>query len=760
MASTQLSLHDGRLLEFQNAELASTLTRLHTLDQAYCLGENNVAHVKIGDNLLLVDVGFHVNRRLLETHLLAFDPQQPFSVRATSGSVHRSLEEALLASGWLGALSSLSSAHMAMYEGISTTSYLAPGQLVVSTGTFGGEAAVLKTIVAGGNVQMSEGPDRIILDVPLDFSRIDSKLTELEREILEKQDILSASPPLRIENNEISINLSSLPSSAQVSANASAIVALQEGKQDKLTPNATIAAGALPVNLEASRVRNLFGVEPLEVKLEPLFDNVSVGIKYLSPLVLRDGALSVDPGAVGPLVASAGNPATVVETENGTPLIQTFWLTDSSFTNISGELHVLNDIFCGQQSVLGLISFVESVLKRSRQPGVQTTYLEVGEGGLFVKKEENSLSNVRFLPDGSTSFPGPAEFLDGLVVDGVAFASKQDSIVSDPPEGYISLLEGSILKSVRFEGFDVLSNESRLMVSAEPITQTAGAALSKAENNEARIDDAVNRILALEVAPSVSSVHTLADTLVRFGAPVVCDFDLEVTGTLTASAIFGGAAVQISNNIASAISGKQDKITADAPEGYTSLLEGNILKSVAFESLEVQVGPDRLVVSAEPVSRVAETALLKAENNEARIDDAVNRIDSKQAAFDVGDGLRFESVSPGSPLRLRALSPFHICGQIRGDGTVVFSKGRSGFSSSRVEQGGYEILFDQPHPDGSNYVATFSTIADPRIGPLTPSPQNGTVSSTGFKLISEYANQSGSDYSAQWDAPFVNILVV
>ena len=62
---------------------------------------------------------------------------------------------------------------MAMYEGTSTTSYLAPGQLVASAGTFGGEATVLKTIVAGGNVEMLAGPDKIILSVPLDTSPID-----------------------------------------------------------------------------------------------------------------------------------------------------------------------------------------------------------------------------------------------------------------------------------------------------------------------------------------------------------------------------------------------------------------------------------------------------------------------------------------------------------------------------------------------------------------------------------------------------------
>ena len=60
------------------------------------------------------------------------------------------------------------------------------------------------------------------------------------------------------------------------------------------------------------------------------------------------------------------------------------------------------------------------------------------------------------------------------------------------------------MNSVRFEGFDVLSNATRLMVSAEPITQKAEYALSQAENNESRLDDA-----AREFPERVECSHAL-----------------------------------------------------------------------------------------------------------------------------------------------------------------------------------------------------------------------------------------------------------
>ena len=77
-----------------------------------------------------------------------------------------------------------------------------------------------------------------------------------------------------------------------------------------------------------------------------------------------------------------------------------------------------------------------------------------------------------------------------------------------------------------------------------------------------------------------------------------------------------------------------------------------------------------------------------------------------------------------------------------------------------MEQGGYIITFDEAHPDGSDYIVTFGTVADPKIGPLTPSSQNGTMSATGFKVIVEYANQNPGDFSSQWDPIALNIMVL
>ena len=102
MSAILLRLHDGRLVDFTAEELGATIARLAALDQLYCLGRDQIVHARVGDRLLLIDAGWFVNRRLIETHILTPDPSFAFGIRATQGQIHRSLEEALRASGWLG----------------------------------------------------------------------------------------------------------------------------------------------------------------------------------------------------------------------------------------------------------------------------------------------------------------------------------------------------------------------------------------------------------------------------------------------------------------------------------------------------------------------------------------------------------------------------------------------------------------------------------------------------------------------------------
>ena len=54
--------------------------------------------------------------------------------------------------------------------------------------------------------------------------------------------------------------------------------------------------------------------------------------------------------------------------------------------------------------------------------------------------------------------------------------------------------------------------------------------------------------------------HKLLNNSVTFGTPVVCQFDLSCQ-TLTASSIYGGAAIQITNAINNAVATKQDQLS-------------------------------------------------------------------------------------------------------------------------------------------------------------------------------------------------------
>ena len=128
---------------------------------------------------------------------------------------------------------------------------------------------------------------------------------------------------------------------------------------------------------------------------------------------------------------------------------------------------------------------------------------------------------------------------------------------------------------------------------------------------------------------------------------------------------------------------------------------------------------------------------------------------TKQAAFTAGEGLQFGVDLATGAYELKALSPFWVAGEVAANGTKVSSKGRVDFTSSRVEQGGYTITFNQAHPDGSSYLVSSITVAQTHVGPLTAAVQIGTRTATQMKLILEYRSSgSGGDFSAQFDAIF------
>ena len=138
-----LTLHDGSVASFTVAELAQALTRLTSTNQSYCLGTQDTAHVRVGPNLLVMDVGWFVGRKLIEGYGIAYDSTFPFEVRFTLGTSHYTLKEALAGAGYMGAaaVTDLAQVYMGMYFGGGAQTYLKAGQLVKSQGVFQGEAA-------------------------------------------------------------------------------------------------------------------------------------------------------------------------------------------------------------------------------------------------------------------------------------------------------------------------------------------------------------------------------------------------------------------------------------------------------------------------------------------------------------------------------------------------------------------------------------------------------------------------------------------
>lgn len=109
-----LSLFFGGMRSYTGAELALTLAQLTAADQALC-SSGDVAHVAVGSGLLLVDVSYPANRRLVETFTLKHLASNPFGLEATQGMTGYTLQEAMLMCG-SGLFASLSDIYMELFE--------------------------------------------------------------------------------------------------------------------------------------------------------------------------------------------------------------------------------------------------------------------------------------------------------------------------------------------------------------------------------------------------------------------------------------------------------------------------------------------------------------------------------------------------------------------------------------------------------------------------------------------------------------------
>ena len=76
--------------------------------------------------------------------------------------------------------------------------------------------------------------------------------------------------------------------------------------------------------------------------------------------------------------------------------------------------------------------------------------------------------------------------------------------------------------------------------------------LLKADKSFSVNESAVGDITCNSLTVGTPSIHNLTNTAVTFGTPVTCQYDLSC-GTLASSSIYGGASIQIQQNIDTAI---------------------------------------------------------------------------------------------------------------------------------------------------------------------------------------------------------------
>ncbi len=104
----------------------------------------------------MVDVGWPVGRRLVESYQIGLDATLPYGLRFLLGQAVHTLYQALAGAGYVGhATPTLAQVYMGMYNDGAQV-YVAAGQLVVNGGAFLAAPAQLKTLSAGANVALAD----------------------------------------------------------------------------------------------------------------------------------------------------------------------------------------------------------------------------------------------------------------------------------------------------------------------------------------------------------------------------------------------------------------------------------------------------------------------------------------------------------------------------------------------------------------------------------------------------------------------------
>jgi len=144
-----LHLFFGGAKSFTTAELSLTLAQLTAADQTLC-SSGDIAHVAVGDGILLVDVAYQSNRKLVEMFTLKSLPSNPYGIEARQGTVGYTLQEAMLMCG-SRLIATLQDIYMELFQvPVGDVVVLEPSQLVTYKGISGATPAELKELVGVG----------------------------------------------------------------------------------------------------------------------------------------------------------------------------------------------------------------------------------------------------------------------------------------------------------------------------------------------------------------------------------------------------------------------------------------------------------------------------------------------------------------------------------------------------------------------------------------------------------------------------------
>jgi len=191
----RLNRYDGTIVPYASSELAAMQTRLIAQGQTSCIGNDDVAIVRVGSvGLLLVDVAWIVGRRLFELYSPTSDSAMPFGLRwQLQNQGAYTLTQALAGSGYAGGtVTDLSLVHMLLFTGAALPYLEANSNLVAAQGFVENSPARLMSIAAGNNILMTK--DGEVLTISTNADTTTKQLTEA---LQLKQDSLSAGDPIQ-----------------------------------------------------------------------------------------------------------------------------------------------------------------------------------------------------------------------------------------------------------------------------------------------------------------------------------------------------------------------------------------------------------------------------------------------------------------------------------------------------------------------------------------------------------------------------------